>query len=46
VDYLPRRSLKKPGGSAPGFVTFTGQQTAYVTPSEALVHKLKDRQDD
>lgn len=37
VDYLPVKRLHKPNGSKPGFVTFTGQKTLYVTP-----HKLND----
>lgn len=36
VDYLPAKRLHKPNGAKPGFVTFTGQKTLYVTP-----HKLK-----
>ncbi len=35
VDYLPAKRLHKPNGAKPGFVTFTGQKTLYVTP-----HKL------
>ena len=37
VDYLPAKRLRKPNGAKPGFVTFTGQKTLYVTP-----HKLKN----
>lgn len=37
VDYLPVKRLHKPSGAKPGFVTFTGQKTLYVTP-----HKLKN----
>ncbi|MBB1063325.1 NFACT RNA binding domain-containing protein [Limosilactobacillus fastidiosus] len=37
VDYLPAKRLHKPNGVKPGFVTFTGQKTLYVTP-----HKLGD----
>lgn len=36
VDYLPAKRLHKPKGAKPGFVTFTGQKTLYVTP-----HKLE-----
>lgn len=32
VDYVEARRVKKPSGSKPGFVIFTGQQTVYVTP--------------
>lgn len=37
VDYLPAKRLHKPNSAKPGFVTFTGQKTLYVTP-----HKLKN----
>lgn len=36
VDYLPVKRLHKPSGGKPGFVTFRGQKTLYVTP-----HKLE-----
>ena len=32
VDYTQIRYIKKPGGSKPGFVTYTTYWTAYVTP--------------
>jgi len=32
IDYTQVRFLRKPRGSAPGFVTYTNQQTAYVDP--------------
>ncbi|WP_267201410.1 NFACT RNA binding domain-containing protein [Limosilactobacillus kribbianus] len=32
VDYLPVKRLHKPSGAKPGFVTFRGQKTLYVTP--------------
>ena len=41
VDYLPVKKLKKPKGSKPGFVTFTGQKTLFVTPDENLIDHLK-----
>lgn len=41
VDYLPARHVKKPAGTRPGFVTFTGQRTLYVTPKEELILRLK-----
>ena len=41
VDYLPARHVKKPAGSRPGFVTFTGQRTVYVTPREELILRLR-----
>lgn len=34
VDYLPVKRLHKPNGAKPGFVTFTGQKTLYVTPKK------------
>ena len=37
VDYLPVKRLHKPNGAKPGFVTFRGQKTLYVTP-----HKLNN----
>lgn len=35
VDYVPVRLVKKPAGSKPGKVIFTGNRTLYVTPFEA-----------
>lgn len=32
VDYVPVRLVKKPAGSKPGKVIFTGNKTLYVTP--------------
>ena len=32
IDYTQVRFLRKPRGSAPGFVIYTNQQTAYVDP--------------
>lgn len=32
VDYLPIKSIHKPSGARPGFVTFRGQTTLTVTP--------------
>lgn len=34
VDYLPAGKLRKPPGSRPGYVIFTGQRTLYVKPQE------------
>ncbi len=34
VDYVEAKRVKKPSGSKPGFVIFTGQQTVYVTPDQ------------
>ncbi|MFA6948698.1 MAG: NFACT RNA binding domain-containing protein [Eubacteriales bacterium] len=41
VDYTLIRNVKKPAGSKPGFVIFTKNWTAYVTPDENLVKTLK-----
>jgi predicted ribosome quality control (RQC) complex YloA/Tae2 family protein len=32
VDYLPVKQVKKPPGSKPGYVTFTGNKTLFVNP--------------
>lgn len=32
VDYVPVKLVKKPSGSKPGMVIFTGNRTLYVTP--------------
>ncbi|MDO4733326.1 MAG: NFACT RNA binding domain-containing protein, partial [Bacillota bacterium] len=34
VDYLPAGKLRKPPGSHPGYVIFSGQRTLYVQPRE------------
>ena len=34
VDYTQAKYLRKPSGSAPGFVTYKTNQTAYVTPKK------------
>jgi predicted ribosome quality control (RQC) complex YloA/Tae2 family protein len=41
VDYTAVRHVKKPSGSKPGFVTYTNQQTIYITPDADLVLQLK-----
>ena len=41
VDYVPRRYVKKPSGSKPGFVIFTNQRTVLVTPDPNLIETLK-----
>lgn len=41
VDYTPVRQVKKPAGAKPGMVIYHVYQTAYVTPDEALVEKLR-----
>ena len=41
VDYVPRRYVKKPSGSKPGFVIFTNQRTVLITPDPNLIATLK-----
>lgn len=41
VDYTPVKFVKKPAGAKPGMVIYTTYQTAYVTPDEELVKKLR-----
>ena len=41
VDYTPVKYVKKPAGAKPGMVIYTTYQTAYVTPSEDIVKKLR-----
>lgn len=43
VDYTLIRNIKKPGGSKPGFVTYSTNYTAYVTPDERLVMSLRKK---
>ena len=40
VDYTMVRNLKKPPASRPGFVTYSENLTAYVTPDTALAERL------
>ncbi len=41
VDYTLVRNIKKPSGSKPGFVTYSTNYTAFVTPDEKTVLALK-----
>ena len=41
VDYTPVRQVKKPAGAKPGMVIYHVYQTAFVTPDEAAVEKLR-----
>ena len=41
VDYTPVKCVKKPAGARPGMVVYTTYETAYVTPEQALVDKLR-----
>ncbi|HIX84041.1 MAG TPA: NFACT family protein [Candidatus Megamonas gallistercoris] len=43
VDYVPIRYVKKPSGAKPGFVIFTNNKTLYVTPDEAQIQPIIDR---
>lgn len=43
VDYTQVKNVKKPNGSKPGFVIYTTNYTAYVTPDRELVEKLKNK---
>jgi len=41
VDYTPVKFVKKPAGARPGMVVYTTYETAWVTPDEELVKRLK-----
>ncbi len=41
VDYTPVKQVKKPVGAKPGMVIYHVYQTAYVTPNEAEIEKLR-----
>ena len=41
VDYTLVKNVKKPSGSKPGFVVYTTNYTAYVTPDKETVQRLK-----
>lgn len=41
VDYTFVKFVKKPNGAKPGMVIFTNNKTAFVTPSQEVVEKLK-----
>ena len=41
VDYTPIRFVKKPSGSRPGYVIYTKNWTAYVTPDKALTERQR-----
>ncbi|MCD8238304.1 MAG: NFACT family protein [Clostridiales bacterium] len=45
VDYTPRRFVKKPNGAKPGFVIYTTNKTAFVTPTEEFVEKLSQNKE-
>lgn len=41
VDYTPRKFVKKPSGSRPGFVIYTTNKTIYSTPDEGVIKRLE-----
>ena len=41
VDYTQVRQVKKPAGAKPGMVIYHVYQTAYVTPDEKAIEKLR-----
>jgi len=41
VDYTPKKFVKKPSGAKPGTVIYETNKTAYITPSEEKVAKIK-----
>ena len=41
VDYTLRRYVKKPSGAAPGRVIYTHQKTAYITPEEEEIRRIR-----
>jgi len=43
VDYTPVKYVKKPAGARPGMVVYTTYETAWVTPSEELVKRLRTK---
>lgn len=41
VDYCPIKNVKKPAGAKPGMVIYEGYNTAYVTPNEDDIEKMR-----
>ncbi len=41
VDYTPKKFVKKPSGAKPGMVIYETNKTAYITPTEEAVQKIK-----
>ncbi|HEO3542932.1 TPA: NFACT family protein [Streptococcus agalactiae] len=41
VDMIEAKKLNKPSGTKPGFVTYTGQKTLRVTPTQGKIDNLK-----
>ena len=46
VDYTAVRHVRKPAGAKPGMVIYDANQTAYVTPDESLVERLRKHKED
>jgi len=40
VDYAPRKNVRKPNGSKPGYVVYEGYNTVIVDPDKELFDKL------
>ena len=43
VDYIQAGKVKKPAGAKPGFVVYTTNWTAYVTPDEDRIAAMKQK---
>ena len=43
VDYTPVKYVKKPAGARPGMVVYTTYETAWVSPNEELVKRLRTK---
>lgn len=41
VDYTPKKFVKKPAGAKPGMVIYTTNKTAYVTPNEEDIKRIR-----
>lgn len=41
VDYTPKKFVKKPNGAKPGMVIYETNKTAYITPTEEEIEKIK-----
>ncbi|SDO76743.1 Predicted component of the ribosome quality control (RQC) complex, YloA/Tae2 family, contains fibronectin-binding (FbpA) and DUF814 domains [Streptococcus equinus] len=41
VDMIEAKKLNKPTGAKPGFVTYTGQKTLRVTPTEEKINNMR-----
>ncbi|HEM9211698.1 TPA: NFACT family protein [Streptococcus agalactiae] len=41
VDMIEAKKLNKPSGTKPGFITYTGQKTLRVTPTQGKIDSLK-----